>query len=310
MKGKDKSVKQIRFSVSDSEAYKRLDRNLYQFVGYEYKDELYDSLEPIYDVIENEIGGNYNNIDPQDTVEFEDCCSDIDEVWDSEEECAETVVSEYIEASGEDVDTETVLHAINVLANELGDRKNWKKSQIEENKNSYFRKINESFSWSEVDSHIEEIKDGATVVNGEIVNYDSGYQVAWHQSKEVKLESIEEVKEYVKENNLKSFGIWFEDGKYVLDTETMHVEDLETAIKIAKEANQKAIFDWKNMKKHPTLEELIKERGLKPADCEEKRRKTKNGYSYVCIRNENNTYYTLYQYPAINTGLEVILVRG
>ena len=64
------------------------------------------------------------------------------------------------------------------------------------------------------------------------------------------------------------------------------------------------------MKKHPTLEELVKERGLKPADCEEKRRINQDGYSYVCIRNDKKTYYTLYQYPAIDTGLEVVLVRG
>ena len=62
------------------------------------------------------------------------------------------------------------------------------------------------------------------------------------------------------------------------------------------------------MKKHPTLEELVKERGLKTN--EQKRRKTKNGYSYVCISIDDNTYYTLYRYPAIDMWLEVVLVRG
>ena len=63
------------------------------------------------------------------------------------------------------------------------------------------------------------------------------------------------------------------------------------------------------MKKHPTLEELVKERGLKPAPCETFRCTTENGYSYVVIE-EDNIYYTLYEYPNIYDQIEVVLVRG
>lgn len=106
------------------------------------------------------------------------------------------------------------------------------------------------FPWSEAYEHIDAIEDGATIEDGYAVLYDSGYQVAWHQSKEVKLNSLDAVIEYVKDSNLKSFGIWYDEEvhQYVLDTDTVHVDDLDMAIRIAKEANQKAIFDWANMK--------------------------------------------------------------
>lgn len=116
-------------------------------------------------------------------------------------------------------------------------------------KNESKKTILEYFNWSEVDDHLEEIKAGATFENGKLAQYDSGYQVATKNSKEEQMDSLEEVKEYVNKNNLKSFGIWFDKdtNKYVLDTETVHEDDLDKAIKIAKEANQKAIFDWSEL---------------------------------------------------------------
>lgn len=70
------------------------------------------------------------------------------------------------------------------------------------------------------------------------------------------------------------------------------------------------------MKKHPTLEELVKERGLKPADCEKKdgRFKSSNGYSVVLIY-ENGKYITVYPDTSkevlhTSTATEHVLVRG
>ena len=64
------------------------------------------------------------------------------------------------------------------------------------------------------------------------------------------------------------------------------------------------------MKKHPTLEELVKERGLKPRECEIKhgRYQTKNGYSYVHIDEENK--YATYLEENKELRDEVVLVRG
>ena len=70
------------------------------------------------------------------------------------------------------------------------------------------------------------------------------------------------------------------------------------------------------MKKHPTLEELVKERGLKPAYCEKKegRCKTKNGFSVVLIY-EDDDYITIYPKNLIDVlcnseAKEHVLVRG
>ena len=68
------------------------------------------------------------------------------------------------------------------------------------------------------------------------------------------------------------------------------------------------------MKKHPTLEELVKERGLKPRNAEtsDGRLKTKNGYSYVYI-NKKNEYITFDDFDLLifqDRYKEVVLVRG
>lgn len=68
------------------------------------------------------------------------------------------------------------------------------------------------------------------------------------------------------------------------------------------------------MKKQQTLEELIKERGLKPRNAEtfDGRHKTKNGYSYVYI-NEKNEYITFDELDLLflpDRYKEVVLVRG
>ena len=65
------------------------------------------------------------------------------------------------------------------------------------------------------------------------------------------------------------------------------------------------------MKKHPTLEELVKERGLKPSYYESMigRLSNKNGFSYVVIY-PNKTYDTFKTNIGHSENYEVVLVRG
>lgn len=65
------------------------------------------------------------------------------------------------------------------------------------------------------------------------------------------------------------------------------------------------------MKKHPTLEELVKERGLKPTYYESTvgRLSNKVGFSYVVIY-PNKTYDTFKTNIGHMENNEVILVRG
>lgn len=66
---------------------------------------------------------------------------------------------------------------------------------------------------------------------------------------------------------------------------------------------------------HPTLTQLIEQRGLKPTSSERSlgRNKTRNGYSYVVIFSEERLYLTFKSksdVDIVNTLLEVIIVRG
>lgn len=90
---------------------------------------------------------------------------------------------------------------------------------------------------------------GVTVANGEIVNYESGYQVCYYSS-EIKCHDLDTALAVIKDRRLNNYGIWYDSSSkkhpYVIDTFTYHIEDLEKAIAFGKECNQKAIWDWKN----------------------------------------------------------------
>lgn len=66
---------------------------------------------------------------------------------------------------------------------------------------------------------------------------------------------------------------------------------------------------------HPTLKQLIEQRGLKPTSSERLlgRNKTRNGYSYVVLFSEVQLYLTFKSksdVDIIKSLLEVIIVRG
>ncbi len=84
---------------------------------------------------------------------------------------------------------------------------------------------------------------GATVKKRKIVNYQTGYQVAV-KSQEIIVESVFEAMRILR--NLTSCGVWIEKGKIYIDSNTKRIKTKKEAIKIAKENNQIAIWDWKN----------------------------------------------------------------
>lgn len=98
---------------------------------------------------------------------------------------------------------------------------------------------------------MQKIKDyvlqngGVTVANGEIVNYENGYQVCVN-SEEVKAKHLDTILDIVKYYNLKNYGIWYNgsDRLYYMDTNSIHVDDYLEAYDLAVENNQKAIFNW------------------------------------------------------------------
>lgn len=86
---------------------------------------------------------------------------------------------------------------------------------------------------------------GITVSNGEIVNYENGYQVCV-ESEEITSKHLDTIMDIVKYYKLKNYGVWFNenDRLYYMDTNSIHVDDYMEACELAKANNQKAIFDW------------------------------------------------------------------
>jgi ribose 5-phosphate isomerase len=86
---------------------------------------------------------------------------------------------------------------------------------------------------------------GATVKNGKIINYKSGYQVAIDSQEKI-FKSFKKALEFIK--SLKSCGVWINKNLIYIDTNTKRVSSKKNAIEIAKKNNQLAIWDWKNKK--------------------------------------------------------------
>lgn len=90
---------------------------------------------------------------------------------------------------------------------------------------------------------------GATFKNGEIVTYESGYQVAILYDT-VKRPDNEKTRAQVlyeiNNGDLVDGGIWFNpDTKHIeLDLLTVNISDERDARILGKHFNQKAIFDW------------------------------------------------------------------
>ena len=89
---------------------------------------------------------------------------------------------------------------------------------------------------------------GATVKDNKKVNYDNGYQVCTNKNSEMIFNNVYDCEQYIKDNGLKDYGLWFDSGKCYLDTSSVWIESKSEAIKIGKENNQRSIYDWKASK--------------------------------------------------------------
>ncbi len=85
---------------------------------------------------------------------------------------------------------------------------------------------------------------GATLVNGKMVSYKSGYQVAVNSTEQV-FPNLTQVIRYIKQQGLKSVGLWKDGGAWYLDTNTKRFATKKEAVQVGISQNQIAIWDWK-----------------------------------------------------------------
>jgi hypothetical protein len=83
---------------------------------------------------------------------------------------------------------------------------------------------------------------GATIKNGAIVNYKSGYQVCVN-SKEKRYKRLGNALRFNKK--LKSIGLWLNEKIWYVDTNSVRVATKKQAVKLATENNQIGIWNWK-----------------------------------------------------------------
>lgn len=84
--------------------------------------------------------------------------------------------------------------------------------------------------------------DGITLLNGNLITYSSGYQVATEGIETTSARfALKKIKEY---NG--NCGVWFSQNIFYID-KSHHIEDKETAIEIGKTHNQLSILDWQTM---------------------------------------------------------------
>ena len=86
---------------------------------------------------------------------------------------------------------------------------------------------------------------GATIKNGQLKNYKTGYQVAI-ESEEKQFTTLNKAIKYIERNGLKNVGLWLDDGIWYMDTNSVRVSLKNKALQQAKENQQLAIWDWKN----------------------------------------------------------------
>lgn len=84
---------------------------------------------------------------------------------------------------------------------------------------------------------------GATLENGEPVEYASGYQVA---TDGIETTDAETAANWIDENG-GTAGIWYQDGIYYID-KSQHETDRQTAEEIGRACKQISIYDWKAKK--------------------------------------------------------------
>lgn len=83
---------------------------------------------------------------------------------------------------------------------------------------------------------------GMTLLNGNIISYSNGYQVATEGKETTSARiALKMIKEY---NG--NCGVWYSKNVFYID-KSHHVEDRETAIAIGINHNQQSILDWSTM---------------------------------------------------------------
>lgn len=93
--------------------------------------------------------------------------------------------------------------------------------------------------------------DGATVKNGDIIEYKKGYQVSISKDNEI-TGNINQLLGIINLMGLKHYGLWRDNGIWYLDTSSTHFADLKEAQEAARKADQIAIFDWSTFTSIPT----------------------------------------------------------
>lgn len=94
-----------------------------------------------------------------------------------------------------------------------------------------------------VDAH-----GGATIKDGKVVTFDSGYQVSICDAYLVLRDDLEKYLKIAMEFavDYAYVGVWYDEEEklYCIDY-SQRIESLDDALKVGKMMNQKAIYDWK-----------------------------------------------------------------
>lgn len=88
--------------------------------------------------------------------------------------------------------------------------------------------------------------NGVTVVHGEVVNYEDGYQVATLRGIEMKAWNPLDLLMLMSWTAEDSFGMWYnkEEDMWYLDTSSIHIKNKAIALEEARRNKQKAIYCW------------------------------------------------------------------
>jgi len=89
-----------------------------------------------------------------------------------------------------------------------------------------------------------EAQGGATINGGKLQSYESGYQVATLQGREVQAEHLGTLLLLIDTLELQNVGLWLDAGTWYMDTDSQHIKDKEEAHALARANNQKAIYNW------------------------------------------------------------------
>lgn len=85
---------------------------------------------------------------------------------------------------------------------------------------------------------------GITVSNGEPQRFTYGYQVATKHSREVQSANLNELILLIDILELRNYGMWYDNGVWYLDTDSIHTDTLEEAQAIGRQSNQLAVYEW------------------------------------------------------------------